>query len=73
MTAKELDTMVKAMRTKYNEVNARGDITNMLFYLHKGLCAIDRKELAQKLADLYAEIDNVDTTEITKIGTFRKK
>lgn len=71
MRAKELDVMVKAMKGKYNKIDTRADITNMLFYLHKGLCAIDRKELAQELANLYAEIDNIETDEIVKLGTFR--
>lgn len=71
MTAKELNTMVNAMRTKYHKVDRRTDITDEIFYLQKGLCAIGRNDLAEKLAKLYTEIDSVDTDEIVKLGTFR--
>lgn len=71
MTAKELDTMVNAMRTKYHDVNTRKEVIDTLFYLYKGLRAIERNELAEKLVELYAEIDSIDTSEIVKMGTFR--
>ena len=71
MTAKEFDTMVKAMRTRYHKVDRRTDITDEIFYLQKGLCAIGRNDLAEKLAKLYTEIDSVDTDELVKMGTFR--
>ena len=71
MTAKELDTMVNAMRTQYHKVNMRTDVTDPIFYLWKGLHAIGRDDLAEKLNELYAEIDGIDTSEIVKIGTFR--
>lgn len=70
MTAKEFDTMVKAMRTRYHKVDRRTDITNEIFYLQKGLCAIGRNDLAEQLAKLYTEIDSIDTSELIKIGTF---
>ena len=71
MTAKELDTMVNAMRTKYNNVDTRSDITDAIYYLRRGLLAIEKDDLAEKLLELYVEIDGVDTSEIVKIGTFR--
>lgn len=71
MTAKELDTMVNAMRSKNNEINTRMDVTDTLYYLQKGLNAIGRTELAESLVELYTEIDGIDTVEIVKIGTFR--
>ena len=71
MTAKELDTMVNAMRTRYHEVNARTDVTDSIYYLWKGLRAIGKDNLAEKLNELYSEIDGIDTDEIVKIGTFR--
>lgn len=71
MTAKELDTMVNAMRSKNNEINTRMDVTDTLYYLQKGLNAIGRTELAESLVELYTEIDGIDTGEIVKIGTFR--
>ena len=71
MTAIELDTMVKAMRTRYHKVDTRVDVTDSIFYLCKGLCAIGKYELAEKLNELYTEIDGIDTSEIVKIGTFR--
>ena len=71
MTAKELDTMVKAMRTKYNNVDTRSDITDSIYYLRRGLLAIEKDDLAEKLLELYVEIDGVATSEIVKLGTFR--
>lgn len=71
MTAKELDTMVNAMRSKNNEINTRMDVTDTLYYLQKGLNDIGRTELAESLVELYTEIDGIDTGEIVKIGTFR--
>ena len=71
MTATELDTMVNAMRTRYHKVDTRVDVTDSIFYLCKGLRAIGREDFAEKLNELYAEIDGIDTSEIVKIGTFR--
>ena len=71
MTAKELDTMVNAMRTRYNNVDTRSDITDAIYYLRRGLLAIEKDDLAEKLLELYVEIDGVDTSEIVKLGTFR--
>ena len=71
MTAKELDTMVNAMR-KYTEVKARADVQDTIWNIYKGLLAIDRNELAKELWELYCEIDYIDTHEIMEIGTFRK-
>lgn len=71
MTAKELDIMVNAMRTHRHEVNSRMEITDSIYYLWRGLRAIDRDDLAEKLLELYTEIDGVDTSELVKLGTFR--
>ena len=71
MNAKELDTMVNAMRTHRHKVNSRSEITDSIYYLWRGLRAIDRDELAEKLLELYTEIDGVDTSELVKFGTFR--
>ena len=71
MTAIELDTLVNAMRTKYHKVNTRTDVTDAIFYLCKGLRAIGRDEFAEELDKLYSEIDEINTSEIVKIGTFR--
>lgn len=71
MNAKELDIMVKAMRTKYHKVTRRIDVIDTIYYLYKGLSAIGRNELAQKLLELYTEIDSIDTNELIKMGTFK--
>lgn len=71
MTAKELDTMVNAMRTKHNSVDSRMDLEDVIWYLSKGIQAIGREKLARALLELYTEIDGVDTGEIIKIGTFK--
>jgi hypothetical protein len=71
MKAKELDTMVKAMRSKYNKVYSRSEITDTIYYLYKGVKAIGKDELAKELLELYMEIDSVDTSELVEIGTFR--
>ena len=71
MKAKELDTMVKAMRSKYNKVYSRSEVTDTIYYLYKGVKAIGKDELAKELLELYMEIDSVDTSELVKIGTFR--
>lgn len=73
MKAKELDTMVNAMRSRKNKFNARVDVTDTIWYLEKGLRAIGRNELADELIKLYEEIEIIDTNEIVKIGTFRIK
>ena len=71
MTARELDTMVNAMRTRFNKVETRMDITNYLYYLSKGLLSIGRKDLSFELMNLCYEIDGIDSIEIVKNGTFR--
>lgn len=73
MAAQELNTMVLAMRTRYNLVEARIEVTDPLYYLSKGLIAIGRNELAARLMDLCYEIDNIETREIVKLGTFMEK
>ena len=71
MTAKELDTMVNAIKTRHNNVESRMELMDSIYYLHKGLCAIKRNDLAKKLEELYEEIDGIETSEIVKMGTFK--
>ena len=71
MTAKELDVMVNAMRTKHNKVESRMRLEDSIFYLSKGLRAIGRNELSEALDELYSEIDVIDTDELIGVGTFR--
>lgn len=71
MTAEELDTMVKNMRTRNNTVESRVDVQDTIWYLRKGLIAIKRNNLANELMKLYEEIDIIDTLEIMKMGTFK--
>lgn len=73
MTAKELDTMVNAMRTKHHQVNTRAQLTDTIFYLYKGLKAIEKNDLADELIALYTEIDGIDANEIIKMKTFTLK
>lgn len=71
MTAKEFDTMVKGMRTRYNTFESRGDVQDTIWYLRKGLIAIKRNDLADELMKLYGEVDTIDTLEIMEMGTFK--
>ena len=71
MTAKELDTMVNAMRSKHNKVESRMRLEDSIYYLSKGLRAIGRNEFAEALDELYSEIDVIDTDELIGVGTFR--
>lgn len=73
MAAKELDTMVNAMRTKHHQVNTRAELTDAIFYLYKGLKAIEKNDLVDELVALYTEIDGIDTNEIIKMKTFTLK
>lgn len=70
MTANELNTMVKAMTSKYNKISSRCELQNSIYYLHMGLKAIGRVEDAETLIKLYQEIDSVDTGELVTLGTF---
>lgn len=72
MTAKELDVMINTMRNQRNKINSRMDIEDTLYYLYKGLYAIGKYEIADKLLELYTEIDSIDTDEIIKLGTFSR-
>lgn len=72
MTAKELDIMTNAMRTKYHKINTRIDVSDPIYYLIKGLQAIGRNTLAEELNKLYSEIDDVDTSELAQLGTFNR-
>ena len=56
MTAKELDTMTNAMRSRSYHIESRMDLENNIYYLIKGLRAIKRNELADELDKLMYEI-----------------
>ena len=71
MTAKELDIMVNAMRTKYHKIDSRLDITDKIWYLKEELYKIGRIELELEMYKLYKEIKEIDTDEIVKLGTFK--
>ena len=71
MTAKELDIMVNAMRTKYHKIDSRLDITDKIWYLKEALYKIGTVALALELSKLYYEIEEIDTDEIVKLGTFK--
>lgn len=73
MLAKELDTMVKTMRTEYYKVNSRSQLQNDIWHLYEGLKVIGREELANELHKLYFEIEDIDTTELVELRTFVKK
>lgn len=73
MTAQELDTMVKNMRTKYYSINSRSDLCEQINHLNYGLKSIGKLELAQELRNLYHEIEEVDTLEIMWLGTFEEE
>lgn len=70
MTTKELDTMVKTMRN-YKKVERRLDVLDDIYVLYRGFHSINRDDIAEKLLDLYEEIDNIDTSELIKMGTFK--
>ena len=70
MTTKELDTMVKTMRN-YKKVERRLDVLDDIYVLYRGFHSINRNDIAKKLLDLYEEIDNIDTSELIKMGTFK--
>ena len=71
MTAKELDTMTNAMRSRSHHIESRMDLEDNVYYLVKGLRAIKRNKLADELIKLMYEIDDVPTSEVVAIGTFR--
>ena len=73
MLAKQLDTMVKTMRTEYYKVNSRSQLQNYIWHLYEGLKAIGREELANELHKLYFEIEDIDTTELVELRTFVKE
>ena len=71
MTPQELDKMVSAMRDHKANIKTRVNLGDYPYYLLYGLKAIGRDELAGELEKLYDEIEEVDTSELCKIGTFR--
>lgn len=71
MTPQELDKMVSAMRNHKANIKTRVDLGDYLYHLMYGLKAIGRNALAGELEKLYDEIENIDTNELCKIGTFR--
>ena len=71
MTALEFDKMTKAMRRCGHELKTRVDAEEPAYMLYRGLQAIGRTELADELWELYNEMENMDSYEISKCGTFR--
>lgn len=71
MTAFEMDVMTTEMRYRGANIPTRIDLDNYAYYLMYGLREIGRRELADQLQELYDEMENVNTDEIYKIGTFR--
>ena len=71
MTALEFDKMTKAMRRCGHEFETRVDAEEPAYMLYRGLQAIGRIELADELWELYNEMENMDSDEIIKCGTFR--
>ena len=70
MTAKELTTMVSAMRKQGTDIPTRIAMENHIHRLISGLRSIKRSDLANELEKLYDEIENVDTIELVKTGIF---
>lgn len=70
MTAKELDTMVRAMRDCGFAVETRIKAEDPVYMLCKGLRAIGRDGLVSELWKLLDEMENVDSSDICKEGTF---
>ena len=73
MLAKQLDAMVKTMRTEYYKVNSRSQLQNDIWHLYEGLTVIGREELANELHKLYFEIEDIDTEELVELRTFVKE
>ncbi len=73
MTAKELDAMVWKMRDKGMKVETKFGLENYIYSLAKGLETIERNDLVDSLFNLIDEIEDIDTREILRIGTFREE
>lgn len=69
MTAEMFNAMVWEMR-KYREIGSRTEVENYILDLSQAVREIGRRELANQLCDLVDEIENIDTEELAKIGTF---
>lgn len=70
MTANELHIMVNEMRRFGRKFDTRISVENYVYELYAGLREIGRTDLANQLFELSDEIEMVDTTELTKLGTF---
>lgn len=71
MTAEMFNAMVWKMR-KYRKISSRIEVENLIYDLSQAVRKIGRIELANQLCDLVDEIENIDTDELVKIGTFNK-
>lgn len=69
MTAEMFNAMVWKMR-KYRKIGSRTEVENYILDLSQAVREIGRRELANQLCDLVDEIENIDTEELAKIGTF---
>lgn len=70
MTANELHRMVNEMRRFGRKFDTRISVENHVYELYAGLREIGRTDLANQLFELSDEIEMVDATELTKLGTF---
>lgn len=70
MTANELHKMVNEMRRFGRKLDTRISVENHVYELYAGLREIGRTDLANQLFELSDEIEMVDATELTKLGTF---
>lgn len=69
MTAEMFNAMVLEMR-KYRKISNRTEVENYIYDLSQAVREIGRRELANQLCDLVDEIENINTEELAKFGTF---
>ena len=69
MTVEMFNEMVWEMR-KYRKFSSRIEVEKYIYDLSQAARKIGRIELANQLCDLVDEIENIDTEELVKIGTF---
>lgn len=73
MTAKEMNLMVEEINKQGVIVPNRNILESYPYELSRGLCAIGRTDLANRLDDLYNEMEMVDSAELARLGTFNRK
>ena len=77
MNAKNLDKMVRAMRSRYTPCKTRSDIEDIFCDLINGIKAtefdkVDNELLVDMLNQVWDEFSTVDSGEIAKLGTFKE-